>query len=226
MKTIRLFAVLDHLRARHHPVPAELLAESLRVSVRTIYRDMATLQAMGAPIRGESGMGYVLDKGHFLPPLAFDADELEAIMLGMRLAAARGDPALANAAQRVSAKVGAVLDAGQADRYQRLPLLAYAHPTDASEKAKAHLAFLRQAIRKRLQLDLHYVDLQEKESRRVARPLGLTVFDAVWLLTVWCETRADFRNLRVDRIVSMTGTGQQFAHERGKQFADYLRTLQ
>ncbi|MEH0069061.1 helix-turn-helix domain-containing protein [Pannonibacter sp. Pt2-lr] len=63
MKTLRLFALLDQLRSARHPVPAETLAQKLGVSLRTIYRDMASLQAMGAPVRGRSGLGYQLERG-------------------------------------------------------------------------------------------------------------------------------------------------------------------
>lgn len=223
MRTHRLFSLLDRLRGRLEPIPAEVLARDLNVSVRTIYRDMATLQAMGAPVRGEAGIGYQLEKGYFLPPLHFDSEELEAIMLGTRLIAARGDTALAEAARRVSAKISSVTSDGE--RFTRLPLRAVSRPTEENQKANAHLAFLRDAIRKRMRLSIRYRDLKETESDRIAHPLGITMFDAVWLLTIWCETRSDFRNLRVDRIVSVSPTGLVFRHERGKRFEDYLQTL-
>lgn len=225
MKTIRLFTLLDHLRGRIHPVSAEVLAQALDVSVRTIYRDMATLQAIGAPVRGESGLGYVLEKDYFLPPLTFDPDELDAIMLGMRLIGARGDEELSAAASRVSAKISAVIDVKNTDSYKQRPLRAATRRSEESEKAVKHLAFLRLAMRQRLQLNIHYVDLKGRESHRIARPLGLTIFDSVWILTVWCENRADFRNLRVDNILAVESTGQKFRHERGKLFEDYLKTL-
>ncbi|RYC37998.1 helix-turn-helix transcriptional regulator [Pectobacterium zantedeschiae] len=225
MKTIRLFSLLDHLRGRIHPVSAEILAQALNVSVRTIYRDMAALQTIGAPIRGESGLGYILEKDYFLPPLNFDPDELDAIMLGMRLIGARGDDILSAAASRVSAKISAVIDVKKSDSYKSLPLRAVSRHTEENEKATKHLAFLRLAIRNKLQLRIAYVDLQGRKSDRVARPLGLTLFDAVWLLTIWCETRSDFRNLRVDNITSVAETGLYFRPEKGKRFEDYLNTL-
>lgn len=225
MKTIRLFTLLDHLRGRIHPVSAEALAQALDVSVRTIYRDMATLQAIGAPVRGESGLGYVLEKEYFLPPLTFDPNELDAIMLGMRLIGARGDEELSAAASRVSAKISAVIDVKNTDSYKQRPLRAATRRSEESEKAVKHLAFLRLATRQRLQLNIHYVDLKGRESHRIARPLGLTIFDTVWILTVWCENRADFRNLRIDNILAVESTGQKFRHERGKLFEDYLKTL-
>ncbi|PSJ51725.1 helix-turn-helix transcriptional regulator [Pseudaminobacter soli (ex Li et al. 2025)] len=225
MRTLRLFALLDHLRGRPNPVSAERLAVDLNVSIRTIYRDMATLQAMGAPVRGEAGIGYQMERGYFLPPLQFDADELEAIMLGTRLIAARGDSELSDAARRVSAKVSAAMDGEAGEVYTRLPLRAIARQTEEGMKAGAHLGFLRSAVRERAQLHILYLDLKEAKSQRIARPLGLTVFDHVWLLTIWCETKNDFRNLRVDRIEAVERTGTRFRPEVGKRFEDYLKTL-
>jgi predicted DNA-binding transcriptional regulator YafY len=225
MRTLRLFALLDHLRGRLNPVSAETLAAELGVSLRTIYRDMATLQAMGAPLRGEAGIGYQMERGYFLPPLRFDADELEAITLGMRLIAARGDSQLSDAARRVSTKVSGILEGDASEAYSRLPLRAVSRPSQVSEKTGAILGQLRSAIRDKVMLDITYRDLKDVSSQRIARPLGLTVFDEVWLLTIWCETRQDFRNLRVDRIDTATRTGDRFRTEKGKRFEDYLQTL-
>lgn len=225
MRTLRLFALLDHLRGRLNPVSAEALAIDLNVSVRTIYRDMATLQTMGAPVRGEAGIGYQMERGYFLPPLRFDADELEAIMLGTRLIAARGDSELSDAARRVSGKISGIMEEEVGDTYARLPLRAVSRQSQEDIKASTHLGFLRSAVREKAQLHILYRDLKEAQSQRIARPLGLTVFDHVWLLTIWCETRNDFRNLRVDRIEVVERTGKRFRPEAGKRFDDYLRTL-
>jgi len=197
----------------------------LGVSVRTIYRDMVTLQAMGAPIRGEPGVGYQLERGYFLPPLHLDVDEMDAVMLGMRLIAARSDEPLAAAARRASAKFAASMEPARQATYSNLPLRAVSKQTSESEGAKAHLTLLRDAIRRRLVLRITYKDLADKESKRTIRPLGLTLFDSAWLLTGWCEARNAFRNFRVDRIGIISGTGATFRHEKGQRFEDYLKTL-
>jgi predicted DNA-binding transcriptional regulator YafY len=197
----------------------------LEVSPRTIYRDMATLVAMGAPVRGEAGLGYQLEKGYFLPPLHFDADELEAIMLGVRLVMARGDGDLGAAAQRVSGKISSTMQAGAGDRYKNLPLRAVSKLTEEHSKANLHLSFLRRAVRDRVVVTLEYLDLKDKITERIVRPLGLTMFDAVWLLTGWCESRNDFRNFRLDRISKVETAGQVFRHQKGQRFEDYLLTL-
>jgi len=197
----------------------------LEVSPRTIYRDMATLVAMGAPVRGEAGLGYQLEKGYFLPPLHFDADELEAIMLGVRLFMARGDGDLGAAAQRVSGKISSTMQAGAGDRYKNLPLRAVSKLTEEHSKANLHLSFLRRAVRDRVVVTLEYLDLKDNITERIVRPLGLTMFDAVWLLTGWCESRNDFRNFRLDRISKVETAGQVFRHQKGQRFEDYLLTL-
>ncbi|MGW6779995.1 helix-turn-helix transcriptional regulator [Brucella pseudogrignonensis] len=225
MKTLRLFSLLDRLRSASAPVSAEVLADMLEVSPRTIYRDMATLVAMGAPVRGEAGLGYQLEKGYFLPPLHFDADELEAIMLGVRLVMARGDGDLGAAAQRVSGKISSTMQVGAGDRYKNLPLRAVSKLTEEHSKANLHLSFLRRAVRDRVVVTLEYLDLKDNITERIVRPLGLTMFDAVWLLTGWCESRNDFRNFRLDRISKVETAGQVFRHQKGQRFEDYLLTL-
>lgn len=220
MRTIRLFAILDKLRVHRRPVSAEVLADALGVSMRTIYRDMATLQAMGAPIRGEGGIGYQIEKGYFLPPLHFDDDELDALILGMKLVSARGDGPLKEAASRAIAKINAVLP--DQDKPSCRGDFLLAHPVDDSID---FLSPLRSAVRKRIKLNITYLDLKDQHSNRVIRPLGLTAFDRVWLLTGWCELREDFRDFRVDRLKVVEKTGEVFARERGKEFADYLATL-
>jgi len=225
MRILRLFAILDRLRVRKHPITAALLAETLDVSIRTIYRDMATLQAMGAPIRGEGGVGYQIEKGYFLPPLHFDPDELDAIILGMGLVAARGDAPLADAAHRASAKINAVLSDDHKETYSNSPLLAYSGQIETDGTSIDFLSPLRAALRERQRLCISYQSLKGQKSTRRIRPLGLTVFDHVWLLTAWCESRSDFRNFRVDRLKSIEKTGEVFRREAGKEFNDYLRTL-
>src|SRR6185312_261112 len=104
-KTERLFAVMDALRRHRRPITAAALAEEQGVSVRTIYRDIQTLIGLGAPIEGEAGVGYILRAGFFLPPLMFNEDELEALVLGARWVQRQDDPSLQQAARSALAKI-------------------------------------------------------------------------------------------------------------------------
>src|SRR5260221_8016206 len=101
----RLFDVIQVLRTAKKPVTAAALAEELEVTVRTIYRDVATLQARRVPIEGAPGLGYVLRKGFDLPPLMFTLEETDAIAIGVRLLRRLRDPKLQKAAESVLAKL-------------------------------------------------------------------------------------------------------------------------
>ena len=200
---------------------AEALAVNLNVSVRTIYRDIATLQSMGAPIRGEGGIGYQIETGYFLPPLHFDPDELDALLLGVRMVTARGDDALGQAAHRLLGKIETVLSEDR--QHLQQPLLAVGGENRAD--AASGLSSIRTAIRHRKKLAVTYKDAHESQSERIIRPLGLTAFETVWVLTGWCELRRGFRNFRLDRLVSVAETGEVFRKEKGKEFADYLKGM-
>ncbi len=218
VRLFRLFNILDELRLRRTPVTARALADAMGVSTRTLYRDIADLQAMGAPIRGEGGLGYVMTPGFFMPALSFDEEELAALAMGIRMAAARGDLPLSSAARRAAAKIAASLGESSGAEFLDAPLQA--GPSSLAQTP--HLATLRQAIRRRSVLELDYTSLKDVSSTRRARPLGLTSFDTVWLLTIWCDTANDFRHLRVDRIGAIRDTGERYRDERGKRFADSL----
>jgi predicted DNA-binding transcriptional regulator YafY len=214
---------MDQLRVRTTPVTAQELAGLTEVSIRSIYRDIADLQAMGAPIRGEGGIGYVMDRGYFLPSLGFDPEELDALALGLRLVSERSSRRLAAAATRAAAKLSSAI--GEHAREELLGAPLEAGPSAAGAQARAGSIHddLMDAIHRRHLLEIDYTGLSGKRSSRLARPLGLTAFDETWLLTIWCETALDFRHLRIDRIERWEATGQSFRHERGKRFSDAVQ---
>ncbi|WP_420345692.1 helix-turn-helix transcriptional regulator [Pelagibius sp.] len=223
MRTQRLFLLLDILRSSRRPISAAALAGRLGVSQRTAYRDLSALAQMGAPVRGEPGLGYQLERGYFLPPIRLEREEFESLVMAVKLLAARGDQRLAQAAQAALGKIRAVTaedGEGAAER-------SYHAHSSASALAggRPFLGPLRQAIRHRNKVALGYCDLDDRPSRRTVRALGLTAFDTVWLFTGWCELRQDFRNFRLDRIVSARALPGRFPPEQGKELTDYLRTL-
>src|SRR5580704_2140850 len=105
----RLFDIIQHLRTARGPTTAAALADALEVTVRTVYRDVATLQARRVPIEGAPGIGYLLRRGFDLPPLMFTSEEIDAIAVGARLVRRIRDPKLHEAAARVLAKVTMVV---------------------------------------------------------------------------------------------------------------------
>lgn len=222
MRLFRLFRLLDLMRLRSTPVTAASLAEELGVSARSIYRDISDLQAMGAPIRGEGGIGYVMERGYFLPSLRFEADELDAIVLGLRLVTERATPVLDGAAQRAAAKIFSALGEAQKESMVDTPLEAGPSRAANGDGNSLPFATVRAAIAVKELLTIGYQNAAGRSSTREARPLGLTLFEKAWLLTIWCETAQDFRHLRLDRITFLKGTGKRFRTEKGKRFRDVV----
>jgi predicted DNA-binding transcriptional regulator YafY len=193
----RLLGLLQELRNRRLPATATTLGAIFGVSERTIYRDIATLNRQGAVIDGAAGLGYVLRDDFFLPPLAFDAGEAAAILLGLRFALRRGDGALAASAASARSKLVAVLPALFDDAASTACPLLVAPP--AGQQATA-LGIVRDALARERKLRIHYVSLDGGRSERVVWPVAIGWFDEVELLAAWCETRGAFRTFRVDRI--------------------------
>lgn len=204
----RLFEIILLLRRAKRPMTAEKLAQSLEVTVRTIYRDIAALQTMRIPIEGEAGVGYRMRPGFDLPPLMLTLEEVEAITVGLALLRRTGDKGLQQAAQRVRRKVAEVVPKelqGALDQTAlQVSSWGVAAPTIVD------LAQLRAAIRKEQKLRLVYPG-EEGQTTRTVQPLALFYYVEVVVLVAWCELRQDFRHFRVDRIAQCTELDASFS---------------
>jgi predicted DNA-binding transcriptional regulator YafY len=200
----RLLQLMQVLRGHKHPVSGVVLASSLGISIRTLYRDIASLQSQGADIEGEPGVGYVLRPGFMLPPLMFSRDEIEALVLGSRWVAGRADSELAMAARQVLVKVSAVLPADLRIDLETTALLV--GPGAKLTKDDAFAVQIRRAIRDELKLNVSYLDGKGAASQRVIWPFAIGFFDQVQMIAAWCEQRAQYRHFRTDRIQDLTVT--------------------
>lgn len=207
----RLFAIIQALRGDRLRT-AEWLGERLEVSQRTIYRDIADLQANGAPIDGERGVGYLLRDDYFMPALALNALEMEALRWGVGLTVAHADEALADAARGVLAKLNLGLGP--------TPLFSAGGLTQTD---RVILQRAREAIAGSFRLEISYRDLVGANSLRVVRPLSLQHWGALWTLTSWCQSRDSFRVFRADRIEHCTTLGR-FVSESRQRIEHYLKS--
>ena len=211
-RATRLLDLLQLLRRHRYPVSGAELARELEISLRTLYRDIAALQAQGAHIEGEPGVGYVLRPGYMLPPLMFGQEELEALVLGMRWVADRGDHRLGEAAQNALTKIVAVLPKDMADDLETTGLIVA--PSMCLPAAMVDLGDVREAIRNEQCVQMSYIDLGGTATERTVWPIALGFFDHVRLLIGWCELRQAFRHFRADRISTWTPTGRRYPKRR------------
>ena len=217
----RLLALLQVLRRHRRPVTGAALAAELGTSLRTLYRDIASLQAQGADIEGEAGVGYVLRPGFMLPPMMFSQDEIEALALGIRWVGRCGDPALADAAANALARIAAVLPEEMRAEVDASTLLV--GPTQAVP-ARIDTGRVRAAIRDREVLHLAYEDESGQASERFVWPFALGFFERVRVLIAWCELRQDFRHFRTDRIGALAPAGRRYRTARSALLKQWRET--
>lgn len=204
----RLFQIIQILRRSRRPVTADAIADELETSKRTVYRDIADLVGQRAPIRGEAGVGYILEDGFDLPPLMLTPEEVEAAVLGAQMVMARGDPALRRAAEDLIAKIGAVIPENL--RPLVLEPATRAAPSWRDAPDNVDMAAMRQAIRAGLKVVLTYRDEQDRETQRTVWPFAVGYYEASRLLVAWCELRGDFRSFRTDRITAARFTEDRY----------------
>jgi predicted DNA-binding transcriptional regulator YafY len=221
----RLFLIIHALRGRRTALQARSLAQTLGVSLRTVYRDVADLQLSGVPIEGEAGVGYVLRKGSDIPPLMFNASELEALVVGSRFVRAFAGTQLAESAQSALLKIEAVLPPELRERSARTRIFAPVWRDQYRDDFAALIDRLHAAIVGNQVLQLEYRDEGGRASTREVEPLCLSFWGGKWTLGAWCRLRGDFRNFRPDRIDHCAPCAEVFVETAGRNLAAYLEAV-
>jgi len=216
----RLIKITHFLRQRRRAVTANQIAEAFNICKRTVYRDIQSLMDTGAPIMGEAGVGYTIDKRYYLPPITFDADELEAIGLGISMVRQWTDDQFADKAVSAFEKIQAALPASLQGELEQIT--TFAVPNRPKLPWSVNFSDLRENIRRRQKIHVNYSDENKNQTSRTLRPLALMFFNPVWLLAAWCEKRQDFRNFRIDRIQKLSIKDEIFEDDLTKNLAAYL----
>jgi len=219
----RLFQIVQFLRGGRL-VTAAALAERLEVSERTIYRDIADLQATGVPVDGEAGVGYVMRSGFDLPPLMFSRDEIVALVAGARMVRGWGGLAMARAAEEALVKIEAVIPRDA--RARALEAKIFASDFQLSEAVRIDVDLAERAIDENDVLAFDYTDEAGAHTARAVHPLGLWFWGKVWTLVAWCELREDFRMFRLDRIGGLHLAGRRFKKAPERALSTFMRQLE
>jgi predicted DNA-binding transcriptional regulator YafY len=217
----RLFDIIQALRTARQPMTAAALAALLEVTPRTVYRDIATLQARRVPIEGAAGLGYVLRRGFDLPPLMFTEEEIEAIAVAARLLVRTGDLGLQAAAESVLSKVTVGLP--EALRDQLAQPAVFVSEGDTRPSRPADLSGIRAAIRAERKLRIRYASERGETTERVVWPVAIAYYVQVTLIGAWCELRQDFRHFRTDRVQALTVLEDRFPESGRTLTARWMR---
>ncbi len=197
-RSARLLSLLESLRRRRYSVTGKVLAEELGISLRSLYRDIATLQTQGARIDGAAGVGFRLRPGFLMPPLMFSNEEIEALVLGSRWVADRADAPLATAASGALAKIASVLPENLREDLEGSGLVV--GPSREPKPDGAISTAVRKAMREEFKVRVDYLDAQNRKSQRTIWPIALGFFESIQVVVAWCELRQSFRHFRLDRI--------------------------
>jgi len=219
----RLFQIIQVLRRTRKPLTADAIAAELETSKRTIYRDITTLIEQRVPIRGEAGVGYILEKGFDLPPLMLTPDEIEACVLGAQWVVGHADPALARAAQDLMAKVAETVP----ERLRPFVLEPASRARSAwnREPDRIDMVRTRTQIHEGKKITLNYRDEHGRDSQRTIWPIAVGYHEAVRILAAWCELRKDFRSFRTDRVVDAVYHDERYPERRDILRAKWRRSL-
>ena len=213
----RLFRLINEMRTRGVSRASDL-AGHFEVSVSTIYRDIAHLQASGLPIEGEAGVGYLLRPGFDLPNVTFTNDQVDALAVGLSFVESAGDPVLATAAREARAKIQAGMPRPEERKLADAPYFSLQGRNDASPD----VALLRQAIREHQFVQIDYRDGDGNRTGRRVRPLAIWNLTDGWMFSGWCELRQDFRTFRLDRTANLAMTGERFDEDEAKGLRAFM----
>jgi predicted DNA-binding transcriptional regulator YafY len=219
----RLFQIIQVLRRTRKPMTADAIAGELETSKRTIYRDIATLMEQRVPIRGEAGMGYILEKGFDLPPLMLTPDEIEAAVLGAQWVAGHADDVLSRAAADLIAKIAETVP----ERLRPFVLepASRARTSWRKEPDRIDMSRTRTQIHEGRKIALRYRDEHGRDSERTIWPIAIGYLEAVRLLAAWCELRRDFRSFRTDRVIDAVYLEDKYPERRDLLRAKWRRSL-
>jgi len=219
-KAERLFQILNLLRNRRTVLTAQNIAEHLQVSERTIYRDIQALSLSGVPIEGEAGVGYRLQRHFDLPPLMFDRDEVEALLLGTRMIRAWSDRQLSASASSALNKILSVLPS----HLRALEETSAIHVPDFQQQSviAPYSEEIRKAIKAHDIVEIQYRDAKDENTLRKIWPLGIFFWGNSWTLVAWCTLREDYRVFRLDRIVEYNPIGEVYTPEPSRSLDHYL----
>ena len=212
----RVIAILIQLQSKKI-VKAQELAERFEVSLRTIYRDIRTLEASGVPIYGEAGIGYSLVDGYRLPPVMFTREEASSFIAAEKLMQKFIDKELGQHYQSAMFKLKSVMQNSDKDWVSTMESRVLVQPAMGNlfnENVPDAMSILFKSVADKTQVILDYQAIEaENASQRTIEPVGIFHDHNNWYVFGFCHLRNDYRQFRADRIEGIKKTQISFTKE-------------
>jgi predicted DNA-binding transcriptional regulator YafY len=219
----RISAILIQLQSRR-VVRAGDIAERFNISLRTVYRDIKTLEEAGIPLIGEAGVGYSIMEGYRLPPVMFTRDEAAAFLTAEKLMEKLTDPLSDENYKSAMYKIRSVLRMAEKDFLENIDghiEVLRSRRTMGNRLDLNPLQIILKGIAQKNVLAIHYfASYTQQKSERSIEPVGVFYLDNYWHLIAYCRLRKDYRDFRLDRISNITLTDELFQtqHPNLKEF--------
>jgi len=220
----RLFGILILLQSKKY-VTADKIAKQYGISVRTVYRDMKALGEQGVPLGFEQHKGYFIVHGYFLPPISFNSDEANALLLMERFLAGFADKSISNHYTTALNKVKAVLRTAQKEKLESLNENIKLQLPERLTNDFEYLSVLQNAISVKCIIELAYKNYKEEISQREVEPIGLIFYAFSWHLIAWCHLRNEYRDFKVSNILNIQCTELLFKKSPHMLLNDYMKLL-
>jgi predicted DNA-binding transcriptional regulator YafY len=220
----RLFGILTFLQSRKY-VTAEKIAEKFSISVRTVYRDVKALCEQGIPVSFEPARGYFIVQGYFLPPVSFNSEEANALLLMEAVVHGFADKSIQQNYSAALNKIKAVLRSKDKERLEQLRNSTLMQLPSHVQTGFEYLSTLQNAIASRSIIKIEYKNNNNESSRRDAEPIGLIFYALNWHLIAWCHLRGEYRDFRVSRIVKLINTETPFLKQDHIELSEYMKEV-
>lgn len=208
----------------HKYVSTEKLCDKFGISIRTVYRDIRALDEIGIPVSFETGKGYFIVEGYFLPPVSFSSEEANALVLLASLAHRFGDMSVAKHTNLALEKIRIVLRTSQKEKSKDLGDRIRVLDPDPTRKPFDFLAEIQKAISDSSILQVDYTDANKKKTQREIEPIGMIYYTEQWHLIGWCWLRNGYRDFIVRQIDKLINTSKPFRKKDHITLDEHIRS--
>jgi len=220
----RLFGILTLLQSRKY-LSADKISEQFNISIRTVYRDVKALQEQGIPVGFEQPKGYFLVQGFFLPPVSFNMDEANALLLVESLVNGFADNSIRSHYSTALTKVKAVLKASQKEKLENMNQHIKLQIPERLTFNFEYLSTLQNAISEKNMVEVEYKNAKDEISKRTVEPIGLIFYAFSWHLIAWCHMRNQYRDFNLTRIICLKNHCEPFRKTNHMPLSDYMSIL-
>ena len=220
----RLFGILILLQSKKYTL-AERIAEQYGISIRTVYRDIKALGEQGIPLSFEPNKGYFIVQGYFLPPISFNSEEANALLLMERFLTGFADKSILNHYTSALNKVKNVLKTTQKDKLESLNENIKLQLPERLKNDFEYLSMLQNAISVKCIIEIDYKNDKAELSKREVEPIGLIFYAFSWHLIAWCHLRNEYRDFKLSNIIHIKCTDIPFKKSAHMLVSDYMKML-